>query len=252
MNMYNQSNILDWKPLSFRELSSCREFQLNKNNNDNNIEQTESEPQSVISEVSSVVIEQELQQLKEEIKAQAYQEGFNLGKEEGFTVGKQTGYEQGYQIGQQEGRDHLELELNEERINASQTITSLLTNFKQSIDDIDDLIVPQLIDLALLAAQKTVGSIPKVKQKQLVSTIRTLIDQCPLLSEPILLHINPDDFNWLEPMLGEEIKQDNWQLIADQDVESGGCKLLTETNEIDASITNHWQIMADSLHGESD
>lgn len=250
MNMYNQSNILNWQPLNFQDLSSCRRSQLTKKKQDNNVEIIDAESEPEIVEDNSVAIEQDLQQLKEEIKAQAYQEGFNLGKEEGFTAGKQLGYEQGYQIGEHEGREHIEQQLNDEKAHTMQAITNLLTNFQQSINDLDELIVPKLVDLALLAAQKTVGSISKVKQKQLVYTIKALLEQCLLISGPIILHINPDDFIWLEPMLGEEIKQDNWQWIADPNVESGGCKLFTETNEIDASISNHWQIMAESLQGD--
>lgn len=251
-NMYNQSNILNWQPLNFRDLSSSKRSQLSKEKPVKTIDIPESEPHPVIVAVDPAVVEQDLQQLKEQIKAQAYQEGFDLGKQQGLIDGNQIGYEQGFQLGQQEGRQHIEQQLNVEKNNAAQAITHLMSNFEQSLYDIDELIVPKLFDLALLAAQKTVGSISKVKQKQLVHTIKTLIEQCALLSEPLLLHLNPDDLVWLEPLLGEQIKQDNWQLIADPNIETGNCKLLSDNNEIDASCTNHWQIMADCVHGESD
>lgn len=245
--MYNQSDLYDWKPLMFEDLSSNSRSRSSTSKISKGKNSNKSKLQSEISDVDPVANEYDFEQLKEEIKAQAYQEGFNLGKEEGFAAGKDLGYEQGYQKGQQEGREYIEQQLNEEKLNTVQTIKELITNFKQSIDDIDELVAPKLIELALLAAQKTVGSIPEVKQKQLEHILKMLIEHCSLLSGSISLHVNPDDFVWLEPMFGEEIKQHNWQVIADSDIESGGCKMFTETNEIDASTVDHWQIMSDSL-----
>lgn len=253
MNMCNRPDRLNWEPLSFQDFSLPELPKLSKNEVAINVGTDDPETELTATEMDNVVIEpelnqaQQLEQLKEEVKKQAYQDGFNLGQQEGFNAGKQTGYDEGYQIGEQEGRQFIEQQLNEEKLNAVQAIANLITNFQNSINEIDELIVPKLLDLALIAAQKTVGTIPKAKQKQLIYTIKTLVEQCSVLSEPMALHLNPADLLWLEPMLNDEISQHHWQLIADSNVEQGGCKIFTETNEIDANIDQHWQIMSDSL-----
>lgn len=257
MNTYNQSDKLDWQPLDFQDLATCSLSNVIENEE---IEQTEvnvlqpdlevePEPESELNTESSdsMVIQQTLEQLKQEVETQAYQDGFNLGREAGFDEGKKAGYEQGFLLGQQEGREQIQQQLNDEKQKTVHAITNLAHNFQQSINDIDELIVPKLFDLALIAAQKTVGSIGKVKQKQLTHTIQTLVEQCPILSEPISLHLNPTDLQWLEPMLNEENQQHQWQLIADPNIEIGECKIFTDTNEIDTSINNHWQIMSDCV-----
>ncbi|MWP47835.1 hypothetical protein GQ589_10370 [Gilliamella sp. Pas-s27] len=257
MNTYNQSNQLNWQPLNFRDLATCS---LSNANENKAIEQTEvsvlqpdleiePEPESELNTENSesAVIQQTLEQLKQEVETQAYQEGFNLGQEAGFEEGKKAGYEQGFLLGQQEGREQIEQQLNDEKHKTICAITDISNNFAQSINDIDELIVPKLFDLALIAAEKTVGSLTKIKQKQLMHTIKILVDQCSILSEPMSLHLNPTDWQWLEPMLNEENLQYQWQLIADPNIEIGGCKIFTDTNEIDASVNNHWQIMSDCL-----
>ncbi|OCG67990.1 flagellar assembly protein FliH [Gilliamella sp. Fer4-1] len=253
MNMCNRLDRSNWKPLIFQDFSLSELPKLSKNEVTINVEIDEPETELTATEIDNVAIEPELNQaqqlelLKEKVKKQAYQEGFNLGQQEGFNAGKQTGYDEGYRIGEQEGRQFIEQQLNKEKINAVQAIANLMTNFQNSINEINELIVPKLLDLALIAAQKTVGTIPKAKQKQLIYTIKTLVEQCSILSEPIALHFNPADLLWLEPMLNDEISQHHWQLIADSNVEQGGCKIFTETNEIDANVGQHWQIMSDSL-----
>lgn len=248
--MYNQPSRLNWKPLSFQDLTSVTLSKLSTNDSAQESESCQSKQElELVESTKEPDIDQEiLEQLKQEVKAQAYQEGFTLGQTEGFDIGKKSGYEQGFALGQQEGLQQIEQQLSDEKLKAAENITDLIRNFQQSINEIDELIVPKLIDLAMLAAQKTVGTLSKVKQKQLVFTIQMLIEQCSMLSEPILLHLNPDDLLWLEPIMNEEIKQYHWQVIADPNIESGGCKIFTDTNEIDTNVTNHWQIMSDCLH----
>lgn len=213
--------------------------------------ESEPEPEHIDIVPAPSISEEELEQLKQEAKSQAYQEGFEQGHKEGFENGKQSGYDQGYLVGQQQGREQIEQQLDDEKKQAVQAITHLINNFEQSIKEIDELIVPQLFDLALVAAQKTVGSLSKVKQKQLMHTINQLVEQCSMLSDPIVLHLNPADLRWLEPMLNDDINPHQWQFVADANVEEGGCKLLTDTNEVNSNINQHWQMMSDHLQGEN-
>ncbi len=249
MNMYNQASTLTWKPLHFQDLAESSPLIPETD------ELEESEPElEIVDEadtnfidINSPEITLELENIKQQAREEAYQEGFNLGKEEGFNIGKQTGYEEGLTIGQQEGLEKIEQQINEEKLNTVESIKNLAIHFQQSINQIDEKIVPKLFDLALLAAEKTVGSLSKVKQKQLMHSIKSLIEQNTIT--PIVVRINPNDFLWLEPQLDDQLKNE-WQFIADANIELGGCKIFTETNEIDASITNHWQIISDTVHGD--
>lgn len=251
MNMYNQASTLTWKPLHFQDLAESSPLIPETD------ELEESEPElEIVDEadtnfidINSPEITLELENIKQQAREEAYQEGFNLGKEEGFNIGKQTGYEEGLTIGQQEGLEKIEQQINEEKLNTVESIKNLAIHFQQSINQIDEKIVPKLFDLALLAAEKTVGSLSKLKQKQLMHSIKSLIEQNAIANPPIVVRINPNDFLWLEPQLDDQLKNE-WQFIADANIELGGCKIFTETNEIDASITNHWQIISGTVHGD--
>lgn len=251
--MCNSSDKLSWEPLCFQDLSSSVFSPLTQQSMATQVDEVESEPEPEHIDVvpAPFISEEELEQLKQEAKSQAYQEGFEQGHKEGFENGKQSGYDQGYLVGQQQGREQIEQQLDDEKKQAVQAITDLINNFEQSIKEIDELIVPQLFDLALVAAQKTVGSLSKVKQKQLMHTINQLVEQCSMLSDPIVLRLNPADLRWLEPMLNDDINPHQWQFIADANVEEGGCKLLTDTNEVNSNINQHWQMMSDHLLGEN-
>lgn len=254
MNMCNQPHTLGWKPLHFQELarmelsplasqSELEDLQKNK-------QQSEQEEDKISINTDDPKIALELENIKQQAREQAYQEGFNQGKEEGFNIGKQAGYEQGLAIGKQEGLEKIEQQLNEEKLNSANSIKKLANSFMQSVNQINETVTPKLFDLALLAAEKTVGSLPNVKQKQLMHTIKAVIEQTLIVDPPMTIRLNPNDFVWLEPLLNDEIERNEWQFIADASIELGGCKIFTQTNEIDASVNNHWQIISDSVHGD--
>lgn len=257
MNMYNHTNSVSWKPLHFQDLALSELSPLTSQQQPEELEEFAPplEPDSQDNQdegsfdINSPAILLELENIKQQARDEAYQEGFNLGKEEGFNIGKQTGYEQGFTHGHQEGLDTIEQQLTAEKLTSINAIKNLAINFQQSISQIDEKIVPKLFDLALLAAEKTVGSLSKVKQKQLLHIIKSLIEQNTIVNPPIVVRINPTDLLWLEPQLNNELQPQQWQFIADANIELGGCKIFTQTNEIDASVTHHWQIIADNVHG---
>lgn len=251
--MYNQANLLQWKPLNFKDFSISCSSVLPQHDGVEPKEEVFIETSAIVDQVDQVdqdLASFELEQLKAQITEQAYQEGLALGQQDGFLIGQKSGYEAGYQQGIQAGQAHIEQQLDEEKLNAVQTIANLIMHFHRALNELDDVIVPKLMDLALVAAEKLVGSLPKAKQKQLMLMIKTLMQQSTLLSDPVQVLINPDDLTWLEPLLNEEIEQLGWQWIADSSIEVGGCKIIAKTNEIDATVTSQWQAIIDCVHEE--
>lgn len=249
-NMYNQNNSSSWKPLHFQDLALTEQPASSTNQQKTEeLEESEHQPEAEMQEeaddaidINSPEIVLELENIKQQVREEAYQEG--------FSAGKQAGYEQGLEIGQQEGREKIEQQLTEEKLKTLDIIKRLADSFQQSINQIDEKIVPKLFDLALIAAQKTIGSLSEVEQRQLMHTIKSLIEQNTVVNPPIVVKVNPKDFLWLEPLIDDQLQQNEWQFIADANIELGGCRIFTQTNEIDASVTTHWQIISDSVHGD--
>ncbi len=253
MNMYNQANSPLWQPLSFQDFSATVNSAVSiiaENDsaliNPDQVPTTEGQV-----EIAIHPSDFELEQLKAAISAQAYQEGHALGQQEGFNVGQQSGYDEGYQIGLKQGLLQAEQQINEEKMKLVQSMASLLANFQLALNGLDDLIIPKLTDLALVAAQKMVGELPKTKYKQLSLTIKSLIQQFPLLVDPIQLHVNPEDIACVETILSKELNHYHWQLVVDPLIEPGGCKLITDKNEVDATLTSKWQTITDAVNREN-
>ena len=52
--------------------------------------------------------------------------------------------------------------------------------------------------------------------------------------------LNPLDQDLVATYLGETDKIGNWRLVADPSVEAGGCRIITRSCDIDATMKTRW------------
>lgn len=250
MNMYSSSDSNYWQPLSLQDFTLSNSPSIAIIEEDSTVEMIEASSLMNETEEAMPEITFDLERLKTEATEQGYHEGHTLGQQDGFNAGKQLGHDQGYQEGLKQGIAQAEQQFNEEKMKLSQSMASLLANFQQALNDLDDVIIPQLTDVALVAAQKMVSDLPKSLHMQLKKSIQTLIQQFPLLPDSIQLHVNPDDIGYIETIFSDELNKYHWQLVADPTIDAGGCKLLSDKNEIDVTLNSKWQTLRDVVNGE--
>lgn len=236
----------EWQPLGFAAFSIETPEEQAKLAKKNTVPMPPSDRQQ-LSEASDInEWDNESTKLREIAQQEAYQQGFILGKEEGFAVGKQAGYEEGYQSGRQQIELKLSEQIEAQKMIALETITQLVANFNFAIQQMDEKTVPKLISIALIAAKKMIGQIPQHAHKQLKSLIEELMNQYPPFGENIQLRINQNDLSSIESLLTEKLTKYGWRLVIDPSIESGGCRLLSDRNEIDATLASRWQAITHS------
>lgn len=239
--MCNGISSMPWQRVEFENFASLDAVPSLKNR-----QEDKSDVSQVVSELPCErVDEKELQgQVMPAIsegREAGYQDGLRIGKEDGTLIGREEGYKQGYQEGELGARLELTEEINAQRVVALETMTQLVANFQNALHLMDEKIVPKLVSIAVLAAQKIVGQLPDGIHKQLVLIIQELINTCPPLGENIQLRVNPHDVLSIETLFANELAKYGWKLIIDAEVEQGGCKLLSEKTEIDATLSGKWQ-----------
>lgn len=173
--------------------------------------------------------------LQKQTHEQAHQLGYTEGYQQGFTKGQQEGHEAGYQQGQNEGQL---------RIAAQEThLCQLVTAFQHALDALDYVIVARLTQLALEAARQVVGHAITTDNPALLSQIQHMIQQEPLFSGQIQLRVHPNDIPIVQQTLDATLNQHGWQLMADDTLHPGGCKVSAKEGELDASLATRWQTL---------
>ena len=151
----------------------------------------------------------------EEIRRNAYEEGFSEGRNAGFTAGK------------------AEADAIVERMQ------SLLAEIERIWQHLTETYEKQIVQLVCRVSEKVVMG-QAAGDHEMVQ--RSIIDAFRMIPEPVevTLEINPEDVEFIETAKEDFFKQvkelKHMALIPDPSVSPGGCRLKTRFGEVDATI----------------
>ncbi|MQA20843.1 flagellar assembly protein FliH [Rugamonas rivuli] len=171
---------------------------------------------------------EELEAIREEARQDGYQEGHAAGHADAIEAGKLvTAEELGH-------------------------LRSLAANFTNSLHDADQLIANDVLELALQLAKGMLKNALQVKPELVLPIVREAIEYLPVLQQPALLVLHPDDAAVVRAGIGEELDKGGWRVVEDPQVGRGGCKVDTASNQIDATAAARWQRLSHALGKEVD
>ncbi|WP_171013548.1 flagellar assembly protein FliH [Chitinivorax sp. B] len=219
------------------------------------LEQVGAEPATVSDELVMVPVEEVVQDVVdapvqenlpyptaeeiESIHQQAYQEAY----QEAFGEGQKAGFEQGFEQGLSEGR---------------LTGAAEIAQLKQVIHQINAVreafendIAQDVLTLVLEVARQVLRQSIAVKPEMLAAVIREAVASLPAITQTPRIVLNPADLAAVEVVLGNEL-QSGWNLIPDESIKVGGCRILAGNSEIDAEIATRWQRVIATLGQQTD
>jgi len=164
----------------------------------------------------------------ERIQKQAHEEGFARGHAEGLAAAQQ------------------ETQARLDRLNG------ILATLATPLKELDDRIEQELVTLALAAARLIVRRELKTDPGQVIAAVREALGALPAAARQVRLHLHPDDAQLVREHLkvGDD-DHHHWKVVEDPVLARGGCKLVTEQSQIDASVEARLTgILATLLGGE--
>ena len=175
---------------------------------------------------------------------EGYQQGFNEGYEAGINQGLANGLAQGHADGLAESREQMET--------LKQKLSGLICQFNNDAIQARETTADQLLALSLDMTKALIKTALHVQPTLILPVIEQAIHQLPYLQFPATLSLNPTDIALVSEILGDNLKQQGWQLVSDETIEAGGCRLATTTNEIDATLSYRWQELQQALGQNTD
>ena len=153
----------------------------------------------------------------------------------GYDAGHAAGYEDGLAIGRAEAAKELE------------HLQSIALTFGNALSEADETIASDMLELALQLARGMLRTALEVKPELIIPLVREAIGYLPVLQQPALLMLHPDDAVIIRAAMGEELDKGGWRLVEDAQVLRGGCKVDTASNQIDAQVPARWGRLAAAL-----
>lgn len=150
-------------------------------------------------------------------------------------TGHEQGLEQGYAQGLSEGRQAAALELQQQVGQALQPLLELCENFDQALKQMDGHIARQLTRIALQVAQQLAGDALNAQPEQVLESVQQMLNCDPELTGKPRLWLNPDDQQWMQGGLSEQIQALGWVIHTDAAILPGGCRVVSASGELDAT-----------------
>jgi flagellar assembly protein FliH len=156
----------------------------------------------------------------EQIQKQAYEEGYEQGKKEGFEFGHKEGLEQTKQ----------------ELQSYTSHMQQLLSSFETPLRDLDNQVERELLSLVIAIVKQLVRREVKSDPNLIIGVGREALSILPVNSRNVRLMVHPEDAELIREIYALGDSELGWSLVEDPVINRGGCKVVTETSQIDATL----------------
>jgi flagellar assembly protein FliH len=167
----------------------------------------------------------------EAIRAQKAAEGHAEGVARGREEGRAQGYDEGYAAGRQAADAELAA--------TSARIAKVAEALGGQIKVLDDAVEDAVVALALELARRIVGAEINRSREALVGLIRQVLTEIPIDTGTPRILLHPDDLTALRQHMAE-IGAGNVELVADDGIEPGGCRVLADSIDGETRPDRRW------------
>lgn len=150
----------------------------------------------------------------------------------------QQAYREGYQAGYERGSAVAAGEAGR--------LADLIESARQEMSGLEQNVAEDLVRLALTLARTLVRESLKVHPEMVESIVRETVRDIPPFGQGTRLRVNPEDAALLTKHLGAELDAE-WSIVGDETMTRGGCRIESNTGEIDASMETRWQKLCAAL-----
>jgi flagellar assembly protein FliH len=176
--------------------------------------------------------------LGEIARREGYDTGLKKGKEEGFAEGKQEGLLAGKKEAIAVAAQAMQPKLKE--------LNQLLTTLSHSLNEEDYSLEKTLFDLVKIIAVSVIRKELELNPASLMKVVKETISALPHSRDNIKIFLHPADKEFADAAIAEG--GENWRVVGDGEIARGGCKIVTDQSEADASIEHRIQAVLDQIY----
>ncbi|MDN3609473.1 flagellar assembly protein FliH [Vibrio ostreicida] len=182
-------------------------------------------------------LEQGFQTGLEQGHDEGMRQGLSQGQQQGLLEGQKEGFQKGFVSGEQSGKQAF----NE----ASKPVHELYRTLSHWQSEREQQQRHIICELVQKVAQQVIRAELTLMPQQILSLVDETLEAMPGKTEKITVHLNPQDLERLTQINSE--LPDAWKLVANSELPPGGCHLVTDDAEADASCDSRLQACMDNV-----
>jgi flagellar assembly protein FliH len=156
---------------------------------------------------------------------------------------RETARKSGYEAGLEQGRDDGAQQLRQEVA----AVKALLTALARPLADIDQTVEMQLVELASEVGIHLFRRELKSSPEQIVELVREALNALPFGTTGVVVRLSRADARLLSA--NGCVAEQGWEIVEDDTVEAGGCRLQTSASELDATVQSRADGVRELLGG---
>ncbi|AMN46600.1 flagellar assembly protein FliH [Steroidobacter denitrificans] len=176
----------------------------------------------------------------EEIERRAFDEAYAKGHEAGHAAGLAAGTAAA-QLRMQPRLAEIERQV--------ESLQGMLASLSRPFQEFDLEVQEQLVQLALSIARHLVRRELRIEPAQVIAIIRETVGLLPAAARDVRVHLHPQDAALVREKLASPGVEPAWTLLEDPVMSRGGCRVTTQTAQIDARLETRIQAVAGALLG---
>jgi flagellar assembly protein FliH len=163
----------------------------------------------------------------ESLQKQAYQEGFASGQKDG------------YQAGERHFSAHIE------------RLQQMMQTLHAPFAALDQQVEQEILLLVTALVKQLVRREIRMDPGQIIAVVREALASLPVAARGVRLHLHPEDAAVVQSNLSVSGDDRSWSIIEDPVLTRGGCKVVSENSQVDATLEARLaQLIARLLGGE--
>jgi flagellar assembly protein FliH len=162
---------------------------------------------------------------------------------EGFEQGRREGQEYGHREGLEQGRAEIQTRVD--------GLDRMLRALDRPFEQLDQQVENEIVTLVISMMRQLIRREVKLDPGQIVGVVREALQILPVSARNIRVVLHPEDAELVREAytLGEHDQQ--WQIVEDPVIQRGGCRIHTDTSQIDATLDSRLSsLIAPLLAGE--
>lgn len=169
----------------------------------------------------------------EDIERKAHEEAYAAGREAGLASARAE---------TQKSVDQLKAQVTR--------LSGVLDKLSKPLEEMDAQVEQQLVNLSLTIARQLVRRELKTDPGQVIAIIRETVGLLPAAAREVRVHLHPEDAAVVRERLATPTADRAWSIIEDPVMTRGGCRVTTETAQIDARLETRIGTVISALLGD--
>ncbi len=155
--------------------------------------------------------------------------------------------EQARAEGYQQGMQQASAEITQQ----SEQLRQIIEFFDRPLQSLNEEVEEQLSLLAVVLAQQLVRREIRADPGELIGVIREAVQMLPANSRKIRIYLHPEDAELVRHalQLDEHDEDLNWKLVEEPMISRGGCEIKSDRSVINVTLENRLQALAASVLG---